>query len=136
MTNVTTSIRGPEQLVEFLNGELGFYRSLCALMQKQRDRLVRGEERELPADLEEIGFLQKQIESGEALLRRARDEGGDQFNEWLAQPDVSALLNGRHTGFSLTRLMTLLNRLDRDVEIVVRRRPRSRARSRLIVHAE
>jgi predicted XRE-type DNA-binding protein len=54
----------------------------------------------------------------------------------IAQPDVSALLNGRHTGFSLTRLMTLLNRLDRDVEIVVRRRPRSRARSRLIVHAE
>lgn len=92
MTNVTTSIRGPEQLVEFLNGELGFYRSLCALMQKQRDRLVRGEERELPADLEEIGFLQKQIESGEALLRRARDEGGDQFNEWLAQPDVSEVV--------------------------------------------
>jgi predicted XRE-type DNA-binding protein len=54
----------------------------------------------------------------------------------IAQPDVSALLNGRHTGFSLTRLMTLLNRLDRDVEIVVRRRSRSQARSRLIVHAE
>lgn len=89
MTNVTTSIRGPERLVEFLNGELGFYRSLCSLMQKQRDRLLRGEERELPADLEEIGFLQKQIESGEALLRRAREEGGDQFPEWLTHADVS-----------------------------------------------
>lgn len=54
----------------------------------------------------------------------------------IAQPDVSALLNGRHTGFSLTRLMMLLNRLDRDVEIVVRRKPRSQARSRLMVHAE
>jgi predicted XRE-type DNA-binding protein len=54
----------------------------------------------------------------------------------IAQPDVCALLNGRHTGFSLTRLMTLLNRLDRDVEIVIRRRPRSRPRSRLLVHAE
>lgn len=92
MTNVTTSIRGPEQLVEFLNGELGFYRSLCSLMQKQRDRLVRGEERELPADLEEIGFLQKQIESGEALLRRARDEGGDQFADWLSQPEVNEVV--------------------------------------------
>lgn len=89
MTNVTTTIRGPEQLVEFLNGELEFYRSLCTLMQKQRDRLVRGEERELPADLEEIGFLQKQIESGEALLRRAREEGGDNFSEWLTQAEVS-----------------------------------------------
>lgn len=92
MTNVTTSIRGPEQLVEFLNGELGFYRSLCSLMQKQRDRLVRGEERELPADLEEIGFLQKQIASGEALLRRARDEGGDQFADWLSQPEVNEVV--------------------------------------------
>lgn len=92
MTNTTTSIHGPEQLVEFLNGELGFYRSLCALMQKQRDRLVRGEERELPADLEEIGFLQKQIEAGEALLRRAREEGGDHFAEWLTQAEVSEVV--------------------------------------------
>jgi predicted XRE-type DNA-binding protein len=54
----------------------------------------------------------------------------------IAQPDVSALLNGRHTGFSLTRLMTLLTRLDRDVDIVIRRKPEARARSRLMVHAE
>jgi predicted XRE-type DNA-binding protein len=54
----------------------------------------------------------------------------------IAQPDVSALVNGRHTGFSLTRLMTLFKRLDRDVEIVIRRRPRSQPRSRLTVHAE
>jgi predicted XRE-type DNA-binding protein len=54
----------------------------------------------------------------------------------IAQPDVSALLNGRHTSFSLTRLITLLNRLDRDVEIVVRPKPRSQPRSRLIVHAK
>lgn len=53
----------------------------------------------------------------------------------LAQPDVSALMNGRFTGFSLERLMTLLNRLDRDVEIVVKRKPRSRVRSRLQVSA-
>ena len=92
MTNMTTTIRGPEQLVEFLNGELEFYRSLCSLMQKQRDRLARGDERELPADLEEIGFLQKQIESGEALLRRARDEGGDQFAEWLTQSNVAEVV--------------------------------------------
>lgn len=53
----------------------------------------------------------------------------------LAQPDVSALVNGRFTGFSLERLITLLNRLDRDVEIVVKSRPRSRGRSRLHVSA-
>ncbi len=53
----------------------------------------------------------------------------------IAQPDVSALIKGRHTGFSLTRLMTLLGRLDRDVEIVIRRKPKSRQTSRLQVRA-
>jgi hypothetical protein len=110
MTNVTTSIRGPEQLVEFLNGELGFYRSLCALMQKQRDRLVRGEERELPADLEEIGFLQKQIESGEALLRRAREEGGDQFADWLNQPEVNEVVK------RITAMVSRCRNLTRECE--------------------
>ena len=92
MSNVTTSIRGPEQLVEFLNGELGFYRSLCALMQKQRDRLARGEEREIPADLEEISFLQKQIDAGESLLRRAREDGGEMFGEWLASVEATEVV--------------------------------------------
>jgi predicted XRE-type DNA-binding protein len=42
------------------------------------------------------------------------------------QPIVSKLLNGQLHGFSLERLVRFLNALDRDVEIVVRRRPRSR----------
>jgi predicted XRE-type DNA-binding protein len=39
---------------------------------------------------------------------------------------VSNLLRGRLDGFSMERLMRFLNALDRDVEIVVKRRPRSR----------
>lgn len=42
------------------------------------------------------------------------------------QPIVSRLMGGQLHGFSLERLMRFLNALDRDVEIVVRRRPRSR----------
>lgn len=115
MPNTTTSIRGPEQLVEFLNGELGFYRSLCSLMQKQRDRMARGDDRELPADLEEIGFLQKQIEAGEALLRRAREDGGDQFAEWLTQPDVSDIVKRIAAIVSRCRNLTMeCERLSQD----------------------
>lgn len=44
----------------------------------------------------------------------------------IKQPDVSALMRGRISGFSLERLMRLLMRLDRDVEIVVKRKPKSR----------
>ncbi len=39
------------------------------------------------------------------------------------QPKVSALRNYRLSGFSVERLMTLLTALDRDVEIVIRKRP-------------
>jgi len=46
------------------------------------------------------------------------------------QPIVSNLMNGQLHGFSLERLVRFLNALDRDVEIVVKRRPRSRDRGR------
>ena len=42
----------------------------------------------------------------------------------LDQPKVSALIRGRLGGFSVERLMKLLNALGRDVEIVVRRHRR------------
>jgi predicted XRE-type DNA-binding protein len=50
-----------------------------------------------------------------------------------SQPKVSNLMNGRLDGFSLERLARFLNTLDRDVEIVVKRRPRSRKDARLLV---
>ncbi len=46
-----------------------------------------------------------------------------------SQPVVSNLLNGRISGFSLERLVRFLNALDRDVEIVVKPRSRSRGRA-------
>ena len=46
------------------------------------------------------------------------------------QPIVSKLMSGQLHGFSLERLVRFLNALDRDVEIVVRRRPRTRDRGR------
>jgi predicted XRE-type DNA-binding protein len=45
----------------------------------------------------------------------------------LNHPKVSALRNYKLEGFSAERLMTLLNALDQDVEIVIRAKPRSRA---------
>ena len=49
------------------------------------------------------------------------------------QPKVSALLNGRLTNFSSGRLMRLLTRLGRDVEIVVKAKPRRRQSGRIRV---
>lgn len=53
----------------------------------------------------------------------------------LNQPKVSALRNYKLEGFSVERLMTLLNALDQDVEIVIRKKPRSRAVARISVVA-
>lgn len=49
------------------------------------------------------------------------------------QPKVSALLRGKLSGFSTERLIRFLNALGRDVEIVVRERPRSRGPGHLHV---
>jgi len=54
----------------------------------------------------------------------------------IDQPKVSALLNGRLSGFSSDRLMRLLTALGQDVEIVVRSKPRGRDRGRISVVAD
>lgn len=51
----------------------------------------------------------------------------------LTQPKVSALRRYRLAGFSVERLMTLLTALDRDVEIVIKKKPRSRSSARITV---
>lgn len=51
----------------------------------------------------------------------------------IDQPKVSSLLRGRLEGFSMERLTLFLVRLGRDVQIIVRNRPRAHARAGLTV---
>ena len=51
------------------------------------------------------------------------------------QGKVSALLRGRLAGFSTDRLLRYLNALGRDIEIVIRKRARSRKASQVAVLA-
>ena len=51
------------------------------------------------------------------------------------QPKVSALRHYKLAGFSMERLMALLTALDQDVEILVKRKPRSRRAARIRVEA-
>ena len=53
----------------------------------------------------------------------------------VTQPKVSALRHYKLSGFSVERLMNLLTALDQDVEIVIRRKPRSRRAARISVVA-
>ena len=51
----------------------------------------------------------------------------------VTQPKVSALRHYKLAGFSVERLMNLLTALDQDIEIVIRRKPRSRTAARIRV---
>ncbi|MGA7711592.1 MAG: helix-turn-helix transcriptional regulator [Rhizomicrobium sp.] len=51
------------------------------------------------------------------------------------QPKISALLHYKLEGFSVERLMTFLTALDRDVEISIKKKPRSRTSGRISVVA-
>lgn len=53
----------------------------------------------------------------------------------INQPKISALSNYRLEGFSVERLMNFLTALDRDVDIVIRRRPKSGRGGRILVSA-
>jgi predicted XRE-type DNA-binding protein len=53
----------------------------------------------------------------------------------IDQPKISRLLRGQLSGFSTERLMQFLTLLGRDVEIVIKRAPRSRRQGRLRVIA-
>jgi len=71
-------------------------------------------------------------------IRSVADERGltqDETAELLGttQPKVSDLFRGKLSGFSMERLIRFLKALDRDVDIVVRAKPRTRKNARVRV---
>jgi hypothetical protein len=70
-----------------------------------------------------------------------RDSRGKTLHEEAArllrlnQPKISALANYRLEGFSVERLLRLLNALDRDIEIVIRRKRQTKRPGTIIVKA-
>jgi predicted XRE-type DNA-binding protein len=53
----------------------------------------------------------------------------------IPQPKVSGLLNYKLDGFSVERLMNFLVALDRDIEIRIRKKPKSREEAQVRVAA-
>jgi predicted XRE-type DNA-binding protein len=69
------------------------------------------------------------------IARRRLTQGAAAEKLGVNQPKVSALANYKLDGFSVERLMTFLTSLDQDVEIVIKRKPRSRTAGRISVVA-
>jgi predicted XRE-type DNA-binding protein len=78
----------------------------------------------------EASELQVKAELTRQILNRIRKLGLTQVAAadrlGISQPDVSKLTRGRFTGYSTDRLISLLNALEVDVDIVVRPRKQTR----------
>jgi predicted XRE-type DNA-binding protein len=74
----------------------------------------------------EAGELQVKAELTRQIYNRIKTLGLTQIQAsqrlGISQPDVSKLMNARFTGYSTDRLISLLNALEVDVEIIVRPR--------------
>jgi predicted XRE-type DNA-binding protein len=85
---------------------------------------------------EELTKAQLASHIREAIRRQRLTQVAAAVRMGIDQPKVSALLNGRLANFSAERLMRLLTALGRDVEIIVRTKPRNRAHGRIRVLGE
>ena len=71
----------------------------------------------------------------DVLQRRGLSQAKAAEQLGINQPKVSALSKYRLEGFSVERLIRFLTSLDQDVEIVIRKKPRSRRTGRVFVTA-
>lgn len=77
--------------------------------------------------LENAGEMQTRARLGHQIYSIIKERGLKQKEAaqvlGLTQPDVSELMNGRFSDFSVDRLLNLLVRLNQDIEIVIRPMP-------------
>ena len=90
----------------------------------------------LPEPEEELTKAQLASQIRQIIGRRGLTQASAAALMGIDQPKVSAVLNGRLANFSSDRLMRLLTALGQDVEIIVRTKPRNRARGRIRVVGE
>ncbi|MDE2581056.1 MAG: XRE family transcriptional regulator [Rhodospirillales bacterium] len=82
---------------------------------------------------EELAKAQLAVHIRDAIKRRRLTQAEAARLVGLDQPKISALMNGRLTGFSSDRLLRCLTALGRDVDIVVRSGAKGHARGHLRV---
>jgi predicted XRE-type DNA-binding protein len=82
---------------------------------------------------EELTKAQLAVHIRDAIKRRRLTQAEAASLVGLDQPKISALMNGRLTGFSSDRLLRCLTALGQDVDIVVRAPTKGHARGHLRV---
>ena len=106
----------------------------------QRERVTRGTanvfaDLGFPDAAERQAKLRLAYALNQVLDERKLSQGDAAKVLGVTQPKVSALRHYKLAGFSVERLMNLLTAVDQDVEIVIRKKPRSRKVGRITVVA-
>lgn len=89
----------------------------------------------LPDPEERLAKADLAIRISEAIRARRLTQTRAAHILKIDQPKISRLLRGQLSGFSTERLMHFLTLLGRDIEIIVKRAPRSRRQGHLRVVA-
>ena len=76
------------------------------------------------AELEVKAELTRQIRNRIKTIGLTQTRAAERLG--VSQPDISKLMNGLYTGYSVERLISLLNALEMDIDIVVRPTGRNR----------
>lgn len=87
----------------------------------------------LPNAEEKQTRLRLALAINQIIQSRKLSQSAAAHNLKVNQPKVSALSNYRLDGFSIERLMNFLTVLNQDVEIVIRRKPKSQKGGRIAV---
>lgn len=87
----------------------------------------------LPNPEEDLAKAQLAIAIAGTIEERGLTQTAAAKRAGVSQPHISKIMGGRLEEFSCERLMTILNGLGKDIELVIRDAPRSRRHGRLIV---
>jgi len=140
----TRGIRTPQHLVAVIVERLKQARASCgptggAMSRRKRTPRFEASSGNVFADLgfkhpeEELLKAQLVYQIGRLIAARQLTQGQAARLLGIPQPKASLLLRGTTAGFSTDRLIRCLNRLDQDVEIIVRQKPASRPKARVRV---
>ena len=111
---------------------------MASLRTEQRERITRGTgnvfaDLGFPDSVERQAKLHLAYALNQLLDGRKLSQADAAKLLGVTQPKISALRHYKLSGYSVERLMNLLTALDQDVEIVIRRKPRSRKSARITV---
>ena len=112
-TRPMSTLRDRRHLATLLESQLGFYRQLFMLMDRQRDRLQSCSEAQMAEDFDAIRRMRERVEASEALIAQIQSNQERALDDWARTPEIIGLQK------KITRLVADCHRAAVDCERLV-----------------